>query len=268
MDEQDPPVDTERHEARDDPRVHHVLHAMRDHLDRLERLVGTEERAVEAKVTPAWQRATDGEHRLPVAAFILVAIVLQVLLPERLEIHPSWLLPGLEAALGLGLTVANPHRINRSSRVLRGTSLLVIAMISLANGWSAALLVRGLVEGTASSNAAVLLGTGAAIYLTNIIVFGLWYWEFDRGGPVARAQALRRYPDFMFPQMANPELAPPDWNTRFFDYLWLSYTNATAFSPTDVMPLSRWAKQLMLLQSAISLVTVALVVARAVNILK
>ena len=99
-------------------------------------------------------------------------------------------------------------------------------------------------------------------------MFGLWYWELDRGGPAARAEARRRYPDFMFPQMANPDLAPPDWTARFFDYLWLSYTNATAFSPTDVMPLSRWAKQLMLLQSAVSLSTVALVVARAVNILR
>jgi hypothetical protein len=129
-------------------------------------------------------------------------------------------------------------------------------------------LIHGLIEGTSGSNPNALLGDGAAIYVTNIIVFGLWYWEFDRGGPVARAQATRQFPDFLFVQMMNPELAPPGWSTKIYDYLWLSYTNATAFSPTDIMPMSRWAKQLMTLQSAISLVTVALVVARAVNILK
>ena len=102
-----------------------------------------------------------------------------------------------------------------------------------------------------------------------MIVFGLWYWEFDRGGPVARARADKPYPDFLFPQMSSPaELTPPDWEPEFVDYLYMSFTNATAFSPTDVMPLSRWAKLTMLAQSLVSIVTVALVVARAVNILK
>jgi uncharacterized membrane protein len=110
--------------------------------------------------------------------------------------------------------------------------------------------------------------TGAAIWLTNVIVFALWYWEFDRGGPVARALARKPLPDFQFVQMQSPELAHPDWEPAFMDYLYLSFTNATAFSPTDVLPLSRWAKATMLLQSAISLVTVALVIARAVNVLK
>ena len=101
-----------------------------------------------------------------------------------------------------------------------------------------------------------------------MIVFGLWYWEFDRGGPVARALGINPYPDFQFPQMTSPEMAPPHWEPQFADYLYLAFTNAAAFSPTDVMPLSRWAKLAMTLQSAISIVTVALVVARAVNILQ
>jgi hypothetical protein len=101
-----------------------------------------------------------------------------------------------------------------------------------------------------------------------VIVFGLWYWEFDRGGPVARADATRTYPDFQFVQMTNPQLAPPDWEPVSGDYLYPSFTNAAAFSPTDVMPLTRWAKIAMTVQSAVSIVTVALVVARAVNILK
>ncbi|HUY30949.1 MAG TPA: hypothetical protein VMV02_08160 [Acidimicrobiales bacterium] len=248
--------------------VHHLLRAVHEHLERIEHLVAADGRTIEARIAPAWQRATAGEHRLPVAAFITVAIVLQVLLPARYLVGPRLVPVVLEAVLGAGLLVANPRRINRSSRALRGASLLLIAMLSLANAWSAVLLIDALVRGRTGSNAAVLLGSGAAIYVTNVIVFALWYWEFDRGGPVARARARRPYPDFLFPQMTNPELAPPDWSTRFFDYLWLSYTNATAFSPTDVMPLSRWAKQLMLLQSAVSLVTVALVIARAVNVLK
>jgi len=125
------------------------------------------------------------------------------------------------------------------------------------------------VQGTpVGSNAGPLLITGGTIWLINVIVFALWYWEFDRGGPVARANADRMYPDFQFVQMASPALAPPDWEPAFADYLYLSFTNATAFSPTDTLPLSRWAKLAMTVQAAVSIVTVALVVARAVNILK
>jgi hypothetical protein len=147
-------------------------------------------------------------------------------------------------------------------------SLFLIAILSLANAWSVARLVTGLVHGTEGENAGPLLVTGGVIWLTNVIIFGLWYWEFDRGGPVSRALATRLYPDFQFVQMTSPHLAPPDWEPAFGDYLYLSFTNAAAFSPTDVLPLSRWAKIGMATQSAISIVTVALVVARAVNILK
>jgi uncharacterized membrane protein len=134
--------------------------------------------------------------------------------------------------------------------------------------WSAALLAIELIAGRAGRDAGPLLSTGAAIWLTNIVAFALWYWQFDRGGPAARAHARRRIPDFQFVQMQSPEFAHPDWEPQFMDYLYLSFTNATAFSPTDVMPLSRWAKLTMLVQSLVSLVTVALVIARAVNILK
>ena len=199
---------------------------------------------------------------------ILTAIALQVPLPTRLVFHPRWLLPGLEALLLVGLVAANPTRINRRSQPLRVASMALIITISLANAWSAGRLVLGLVRGQEGNNASALLVNGSAIWLTNVIVFALWYWELDRGGPVARAHAHQPYPDFMFPQMENPELAPPHWEPGFADYFYLSFTNATAFSPTDVMPLSRWAKMTMMLQSAVSLATVALVIARAVNILK
>jgi hypothetical protein len=248
-----------------------TLRAIHEHVDRLERLVGPEVRAAEAaekRLVPAWQRAYPGEDRLPVALTILVAIALQVALPAHLAFKPTWVLPALEGALLVGITAANPRRIDRASTLLRYASLGLTALISVANAWSSAALIHGLVNGSEGQSAGPLLESGASIYLTNIIVFGLWYWEWDRGGPVARAHARREFPDFLFPQMTQSDLAPPTWIPTFLDYFYVSFTNATAFSPTDTMPLSRWAKVLMLLQSAVSLVTVALVVARAVNILK
>ena len=244
---------------------------MQEHLRQLERLAGAEVTAARSgphHMEPAWRRATQGERRLPVALAVGVAIALQMLLPNHLVIQPSWLLPALEGALGVGLIAANPRRISRTSTTLRTASVALIALISIANAWSTAELVKGLINGTEGSSAGVLLAQGASIYGTNIIVFSLWYWEWDRGGPVARANASRPYVDFLFPQMTQPDLASRDWEPTYIDYLYLSFTNATAFSPTDVMPFARWAKMLMLLQAAVALLTIAMVVARAVNIFK
>jgi uncharacterized membrane protein len=144
----------------------------------------------------------------------------------------------------------------------------MLALISLGNAVSAILLVRHLINGSAGNSAGALLATGVAIWGTNVIAFALWYWELDRGGPAARAKGGNAHPDFLFTQMTVPEVAPPNWEPTFLDYLYLSFTNATAFSPTDVMPLSRWAKMMMLCQSAISIVAIALVISRAVNIFK
>jgi uncharacterized membrane protein len=174
----------------------------------------------------------------------------------------------LAGLLLIGVFVAKSARLERRTRVLRIVSLSLIAVMSLANAASAGRLIVDLVRGEGIRDPAELLLTGAAIWFTNVIVFGLWYWEFDRGGPVERAAGSSPYPDFLFPQMTSPELAPPDWEPGFVDYLYVSFTNATAFSPTDVMPMTRWAKLTMLAQAAISVVTVALVIARAVNILK
>jgi hypothetical protein len=217
---------------------------------------------------PAWLRVTPGENRWPVAAAIVVAIGLQLALPDRLTLQSRWLLPGLEFAMLIGLIIASPVRFNRESTALRLASLTLTGLLSLANAWSATLLIQGLLRGTEGQDAGALLSTGAAIWLTNIIAFAVWYWQFDRGGPAARAHARHILPDFQFVQMQNPDLTHPDWEPQFVDYLYLSFTNATAFSPTDVMPLSRWAKLTMLGQSLISLATLALVIARAVNILK
>ncbi len=261
--------------AKVDPSLKAILNSLQEHLlehlRQIERIAEPEltaTRAVPSRIEPAWHRATEGEHRLPVALAVGLAIALQLVLPSKLVIHPQWMLPALEGALLVGLIVVNPGRISRTSSTIRAASVGLIALISLANAFSSAELINGLVNGTAGDNASVLLAQGASIYITNILVFSLWYWEWDRGGPVARARGSRPYPDFLFPQMTQLDLAPPDWEPRYFDYLYVSFTNATAFSPTDVMPLARWAKMLMLVQAAVSLLTLAMVIARAVNVLK
>ena len=242
-------------------------------MSELERLASARDRAVgpavRRAVVPAWRRATRGESRWHVAVAAAVAIALQMPLPGRLVLlRPTWLLPVLEVAMLVVLTALNPRRVDRESAALRWLGLAVAGLISLANAWSAAQLVAELVQGTEGSTSGPLLGSGVVIWLTNVIVFGMWYWEFDRGGPVARAHATHECPDFLFPQMTSPGLAPADWEPTFGDYLYVSFTNATAFSPTDTMPLSRWAKGAMALQASVSIVTVALVIARAVNVLK
>jgi hypothetical protein len=244
------------------------IRGLHDRLNQLEQRVAPAEPPALAPV-PAWKRPTEGEARWQVAAVVAVAVALQYPLPGRLVLlHPVWLLPTLQGLLLIALVMANPRRINIESRAIRMLGLTLAALLSLANAWSVVRLVIGLVNGTEGSSAGPLLVTGGTIWLINVIVFGLWYWEFDRGGPVARASGVRAYPDFQFVQMASPRLAPPDWEPTFADYLYLSFTNATAFSPTDTMPLSRWAKMGMAAQAAVSIVAVALVVARAVNILR
>jgi hypothetical protein len=222
-----------------------------------------------AREVPAWQRRTQGELRWPVTVTTAVAVGLQMAVPDRLVlVHPSWVLPATQGVLLVVLVMANPRRINKESKALRLLALTFAALLSLSNLWSLARLAISITKGTTGTSASNLLVTGALIWLTNVVVFGLWYWEFDRGGPVARALNTKQYPDFQFVQMVSPPvMVPPDWEPHFVDYLYLAFTNAAAFSPTDVMPLSRWAKIAMTVQAAISIVTVALVVSRAVNIL-
>jgi uncharacterized membrane protein len=219
-------------------------------------------------ILPAWRRRTRGETRWPVTASVVAAIVLQTLLPDQLRFLPRATIPALEGTLLVGLIVANPVRIERRSRFVRLASIVLIFLITLANATSAVLLIRAILEGKAGGTATPLLATGASVWATNVIAFALWYWEFDRGGPVHRAHGTFQHPDMLFPQMNVPELTPTDWEPLFVDYLYTSLTNATAFSPTDVMPLARWAKLTMLVQSGVSLAVGALVIARAVNILK
>jgi uncharacterized membrane protein len=258
---------TEGEEERPDRGMEALL---TEHLRHLERLLGPERelRALGREVVvPAWRRVTEGEPRWPASIAVAAAIGLQAALPDKLALVPRWLLPALEGLILFALTIANPKRIDRTSPLIRGSAIVLIVVASLANALSAGALITGIVNGTQGKDPASLLLSGTAIWVTNVIVFALWYWELDRGGPAARAHAVVVDPDFLFPQMSSPQLAPPDWEPEFVDYLYVSFTNATAFSPTDVLPMSRWSKLTMMLQSFVSLATVALVVARAVNIL-
>jgi uncharacterized membrane protein len=241
------------------------LHEMLHRLDRTASLLQAAGRA-------RLRQQDKPEPRWPVSAAVIAAIVLQWFLPRRLVwsvggVH--YILLGLEIALILALFAANPVRIERRSRPVRAASIALVVLITAANATSAVLLVKVIVTGQhlGPNPASVLLLSGAAIWGTNVIAFALWYWEFDRGGPVNRLEGISPYPDFMFPQMTAMELTPPGWGPQFADYLYLSFTNATAFSPTDVMPLARWSKLTMLVQSGVSLALGALVIARAVNIL-
>lgn len=213
------------------------------------------------------------EPRWPSALAVLVAIGLYVSLPGKI-ISASYggnvirfLAPGLELALLVPLTVAAPHRhVNESGR-RRKLALALTGIVSLANVASLALLVHYLLVAGGGVQGRQLLLSAAQIWGTNVIAFALWYWELDGGGPPARLRNPKAPRDFAFIQMTDPEVAAPGWHPRFGDYLYVSFTNASAFSPTDTMPLTRWAKYLMAGQSIVSLVTLLLVAARAVNVL-
>ena len=233
----------------------------------LNRLIHDAEQ-LEQRVLPSWLRPSSPENRFPLMLAILAAVALQLALPDKYGVRPRWVIPTLELVLLVVLTVLNPIRLNRATTLGRWASLALVAAVTIDNGLSAGILDHDILIGKASGDATGLLASGAAIYFTNIVAFGIWYWELDRGGPFVRAAARNPYPDFLFPQMSNVKLAPPDWTPRFVDYLYVSFTNVVAFSPTDTMPLSRWSKALMAVQSAVAVSTTALVIARAVNVLK
>lgn len=196
---------------------------------------------------------------------VVAAIGLYFLLPVPLTIGPRWLIPVIEGALLVSLAGVRSYRRSAEASDVRVLVIGVIALLNLANVVSIALLVDHILYGGITRGRPLLYGA-VSVWLTNVIVYGLWFWQLDRGGPVARALGQERYPDFQFPQMTSPETAKPGWSPGFVDYLYVGLTNAAAFSPTDTMPLSRTAKTLMSIQSLVSIVTVAVVAARAVNI--
>ena len=218
-----------------------------------------------AQRRPAWLRATEGEHRWWIVLALVVTIAAQFALPSRFVVHPAYIVPTIEALLLVVLTVMHPDRLSERTQQLRIASQVLLAIIAITNAISVGLLIHTITTGHHVAPVTLLIG-GGEIWLTNTIVFALWYWEYDRGGPAARAHGTEDVPDLLFPQLTDEHLAR-NWEPIFVDYLFVSFTNSTAFSPTDTMPLSRWAKLLFALQASISLVTVALIAARAVNIL-
>jgi len=229
------------------------------------------------KTAPDPLREEEIESRWEAAPAVATIIGFQVVLASasRVEHWTLWTLPWWvwlisvppELALLIPLTWNRPrHRLEQLG-LRRMVALALLGVISLTNALLLIALIGSLVKGKETSGAQLLL-KAVTVWGTNVIAFGLWYWGIDRGGPVRRLQPDPPPPDFQFPQMENPQLAAPGWFPELFDYIYVSFTNSIAFSPTDAMPLTRRAKLLMLSESAISAITILLVAARAVNIFK
>jgi uncharacterized membrane protein len=212
------------------------------------------------------KRLDEGDPWWPAQLAIAVVILLNLGFSDRITIGPTWLLPAIEGVLLIVLILTTPRRVTTEDPRQRRLALTLIALVSASNIVSLGLLVHYLVNG-GHAGGRPLIGSGALLWINNVLLFAVWYWEMDRGGPVARMRGDEELIDFQFPQMENPELAPENWRPGFADYLYVSLTNATAFSPTDTMPLTISTKCVMGIQAIAALVTVGLVIARAVNIL-
>lgn len=223
-----------------------------------------------ADVTPAVPvQAARGEHRWPVALAIVVATFLHVALPAKYRINPPWVAPAVLLGLLAALIIGDPGRIDRQKTWLRIVTSVMIACLTLANLLAAGRLVHDIITDNKlyASNATGLLATGGVIWATNVIAFGLWYWDLDRGGAAARAHHPQASPAFIFPEMLHTTYVPATWVPQFVDYLSLGFWTATAFSPADISAVKPWAKLMMIAEAAVSVVIGALVIARAINIL-
>ena len=214
--------------------------------------------------------AERGEHWWPVAAAIIVVAGLHVALPARYRVQPGWVVPVALLVPLTTLIAGDPGRIDRQKTWLRILTGVLIAVITLANLLAAGRLVVDILTNNKlyANNAGGLLAAGGVIWATNVIAFALWYWDLDRGGAAARAHPPSRPPAFVFPEMQNPGYVATTWMPRFIDYLFLAFWTATAVSPTDTVAIKPWAKLLMMLEAAVSIALAALVIARAINILK
>jgi hypothetical protein len=197
---------------------------------------------------------------------VLVTVALYVALPTRLTVGPRWLVPSLEGLLLFGLVISTPYLHHTQSPVRRRITIGLVALVTAANFTAEGLLVHYLLRG-GGTGGRTLVFSAAQIWFTNVMVFGLWFWEVDRGGPHMRTAREPHAPDFMFPQMDARDASLRAWRPAFLDYLYVAFTNASAFSPTDAMPLSVRIKTLMLLEAIASFLTVGVVAPRAVNIL-
>jgi hypothetical protein len=203
----------------------------------------------------------------PAPLIVVAAIILQLLLPGDVRAGPDWLVPGLEGALLLGIAIATP---GDPLKLPHYWVLALTGLVVTANGASLVLLIHGLLHHQFTNDAYGLTFAGALIWVTNVLSFGLLYWELDRGGREVRAAGRDHMPDFLFPAMGDDAkaLVAAGWRPTFVDYLYVSLTNSAAFSPTDTMPLTRRAKLIMSVQSVVALLTIGIVVARAVNALR
>ncbi|MFB7368810.1 hypothetical protein ACFC0D_03020 [Streptomyces sp. NPDC056222] len=224
--------------------------------------------ATDPPAGPQRQDEVAGEARWPMATAVVAAMTLTLLLPDALRLAPIWVLPSIEGLLLLALIAGDPGRIDRRSAALRAVSIALVGVLALGAVWSTVQLTDDIIHGgKETASAASLLQTGGTVWAGTVLAFSLLYFELDCGGAAARAHHMPAAPALAFPQQLSPELATPGWRPRFVDYLYLGLTNATAFSPTDVMPLAPWAKMAMAVQSLVSLIILGLVVARAVNVL-
>jgi hypothetical protein len=184
-------------------------------------------------------------------------------LPSDLSVHPRWLLLGIMIAIAICSVISHHFEHNRANKIIgyAASGILTIAMV-----WSLGRLVAA-IPGHAIDPKA-LLRSAAALWVTNILVFALWYWRLDAGGPHEREKVPgHKQGAFLFPQMNFAGKSDPNWSPYFVDYLFLAFNTATAFSPTDTPALSRWAKVMMMIQATISLMVIGILAARAVNIL-
>lgn len=210
-----------------------------------------------------------GESRWPMALAVLALMVAAIVTPSGLSLVPGWVLAAVEGLLLVALIVGDPGRIDRTGPWQRRTSVALVVVILASTLGSTVLLVSDILTGSSlTSQADQVLLAGAKVWLGNNIAFAFLYWEFDAGGPAARAHGMPRYPALAFPQQLSPDLAPPGWRPEFIDYLYVGFTTANAFSPTDTMPMVHWTKVAMGTQALISFAVVGLVLARAVNVLK
>jgi hypothetical protein len=221
---------------------------------------------LQRETTRLRDRIERGDPLWPAQLAVAAAIALHLLLSDRLTVGPNWLVPGVAGVLLVVLIIDGPSRAAQRSPRQRRLTLALIGLLSLAYIVSLVLLVHYLINGGTTGGHKLIL-SGIVLWATNVLIFSVTYWEMDRGGPVARFRDPKAMPDFQFPQMENPHLAPAEWRPGFLDYFYTSLTNATAFSPTDTMPLTQTAKSVMGVQGIAAVVTLGLVVARAVNIL-
>lgn len=209
------------------------------------------------------------EKRWPLLGALILVIVLPLLLPARFTVGPKGIVPAIDAVLLVAIVLADRARGDRRPALVRTLALALMVVLVAESAGVTARLVVDLVQGGPETNSASdLLSVGSGVWLYTILAFAFLYWVLDGGGPDARLWAPPEYPHLAFPEQLNPVIAPPGWRPQFFDYLYLGFTNATAFSPTDVMPLARWAKAAMTMQAVGSLAVLGLVIARAINILR